>query len=158
MKIFFILGWFFVGLALLAAISGVSAYSVSDVRGAFLSWSEVWQAHWPQSMNAFQTFVSTSIHPALWDPVLVNVFKLPGWLLAGVPGAALVWRCHPARLNAEEQADEDSVFLYDELVKQANKDGYDDLGDTLHYHYDPDDDLDEEWTPPSDDETEKKNP
>ena len=48
-------------------------------------------AHWnelsPSTLAAAAAFVQRSLHPKLWDPVLVRILILPTWMLLGAIGA-----------------------------------------------------------------------
>ncbi len=43
-----------------------------------------WSAFSPDSLSAVQTFASTSIHPLVWDPVIVRLLHMPGFAVVGV--------------------------------------------------------------------------
>ena len=50
-------------------------------------------AYWafPNKFPLLQPFVERQIHPFLWDPILLNLLKLPSWAVLGVLGAALLY-------------------------------------------------------------------
>ena len=81
--------------------------------------------------------------PALWDPLLVSLLSLPTWFLFGAPGGTLAWYCRPNKeMTAEELEElkkcEESLFLFDELAKEAREAGYDDDETTqvaIHSNY-----------------------
>jgi hypothetical protein len=50
-------------------------------------------AYWafPNKFPLLQPFIERQIHPLLWDPVLLNILKLPTWLIFGAIGAGLLY-------------------------------------------------------------------
>ncbi|HEC90716.1 MAG TPA: hypothetical protein ENI55_03515 [Alphaproteobacteria bacterium] len=127
MRLFFIFGCILIAAAFLSGATEM-AMRVMYRRGA-LAYSaiDVWRMVSPQGLGHARSYVEAVFWPALWNPVLTTVLILPGWLIFGVPGVALVWLCHP-RVKGGAKIDEDSLFLYDRLAKQAREDGYHDDG------------------------------
>ena len=78
-------------LLLLAAISLISDLTRVSTGGQFTLIPALshWKSMAPQSLTAVSTFVQKSLHPALWDPVLVRILALPVWLLVGALGLLL---------------------------------------------------------------------
>lgn len=66
------------GFAIMAALAGST--------GLMTSFGEQWGKLNPANLNLVQAIVQRYLHPALWDPVLVNILLLPGWLVFGAPG------------------------------------------------------------------------
>ena len=46
--------------------------------------------YFPARMAALPGAVAQNLHPLLWDPVLLFVLKLPGWLVFAVIGMSLL--------------------------------------------------------------------
>jgi hypothetical protein len=83
------------GLALLA---GAFAAGVIDgarsIADSHLSYTQMGvTAYWalPNKFPLLQPFIERQIHPLLWDPVLLNILKLPTWLVLGLIGAGLLY-------------------------------------------------------------------
>ena len=127
----FYLGW----LLLIVAFAAASAEAVASRPGTFLSAHELWYAISAKHFTITQIRIER-ISPALWDPVLLGILTLPAWLLFGLPGVLLAWYCRPGRvLSPEEEEDhrkhEESLFLLDELAKEAKRNGYIDNDDDM---------------------------
>ncbi len=45
----------------------------------------------PGKLALTQAFVERQIHPFLWDPVLVDLMRLPVWLAVGAIGCLAIW-------------------------------------------------------------------
>lgn len=56
---------------------------------------------------------------------------MPGWLSLGAPGLTLIWFGRSGRRSPEDAEDEEALFLFDELAKQARAEGYTDTGDDI---------------------------
>jgi len=121
MRSFFLFGWLLVVFAFVGLMAETAARAVGGATGIILSTRDVWSALWPDSLAATRIGVESLFGPLAWDPVLVGLLWLPIWALFGVPGALFVWLGWPRRgmLSAADRAEEDSVFLYDSLAKQA---------------------------------------
>ncbi|MGH6835803.1 MAG: hypothetical protein ACREC9_09710 [Methylocella sp.] len=80
----------FLGLCLLAAafvtLLRDVARSVADARIYVTPLGETLMALAPGKLALVQTFVERRVHPFLWDPVLVDLMRLPAWLAVGVIG------------------------------------------------------------------------
>lgn len=131
MRILFYLG----GALLLLAFAGAAAEAIprSMPRGGagggwFFSAYEIWYAASPGSLVVSQIRVER-LSPALWDPLIVSLLSLPAWLLFGVPGGFLTWFCRPHKeMTAEQEEDlrsqEESMLLFDKLVREASEAGH----------------------------------
>jgi len=42
-----------------------------------------WLAVSPETLAATQRFIEATLHPLLWDPVVVNILKVPGFAVFG---------------------------------------------------------------------------
>jgi hypothetical protein len=121
---------FFTGIVLLivafvsaAAEGGVRA--IYHMKGLFVSTQELWSALSPKTL-IFARHAVEDIYPVLWDPFVLAIFSFPAWIVAGVPGMALVIYCRPASKRSSEPIDEESLYLIDDLVRNARLEGYDD--------------------------------
>ena len=57
----------------------------------------------PDFLDRLILVVRDGIHPLAWDPVLINIMTLPGWLLTGAPGVALAWRFRMRPIGGGEE-------------------------------------------------------
>ncbi|MFQ5766322.1 MAG: hypothetical protein ACE5GT_15480 [Rhodospirillales bacterium] len=130
MKVPFYAGWALLALAFAAAAAETLPRSLPGGGGFFISAHHLWYAAWPGSLIVTQIKVETLLHPWLWDPVAVTVLKAPAWALLGVPGAFLTWFCRPHKEMSphdreELEKQEESLFLFDRLAREAREAGYD---------------------------------
>ncbi len=154
----FYLGW----VLLVVAFAAASIESVISGPGLFMSAHDLWYALSARSFTISQIRIER-LSPVLWDPVLVTILSVPAWSLCGVPGALLAWFCRPGRvLSPEEEEDHrkhaDGLFLFDELAKEAKREGYDDEGDDMspdHSGHDAYDAMEDEPVP-TDEEMERE--
>jgi hypothetical protein len=123
MRFFFILGCLLLAAAFLSGAAEMAARVMFRHGALAYSAIDVWRLLSPQGLNQAKSYVETVFWPALWDPVLTTLLILPGWLIFGVPGVALVWFCHP-KVKGGTRIDEDSLFLYDRLAERAREEGY----------------------------------
>ncbi len=88
-----VIGWLLC-LAALVALGWELARYWSDGVYRSIPFAEPWSMIHANSLVGFGAFVEKSISPALWSDVIVPLLSLPAWLVLGVPGGLLVWRCH----------------------------------------------------------------
>ena len=125
----FLIGIGLLALALLSSGAELAARAIQMGEHApgtlFMPLGEVWAKVAPGSFAALQADDN-------W-PILSRVLTLPGWLLFGAPGMALVIlfrKRDDSSLSAQQARDhEESLYLYDELVAAAQKEG---LGNLPH--------------------------
>jgi hypothetical protein len=106
----------------------MAARTIPGVGWSFLSADELWAALAPRSYRIIQRWIEGTLHPAVWNPILATVLWFPAWLLLGVPGGLLAYFFRPHR-ETPADFDPDAPFLYDELVKNAEEEGYGDRDD-----------------------------
>ena len=85
----------FLGLLLLAfavAALGLEAMAAWQTGGwRALALGEIWFKIDSASLDAAQAGVQRYVAPWLWEPGITSILRLPGWVVFGVPGGALVW-------------------------------------------------------------------
>ena len=123
MALFSPIGWILLVAAFLSAAAEMSARVVAGSGGIITAAADVWQTLSPDTWAAFQAWAEGALPLALWNPVLLGLETLPGWLVLGLPGGLLAWFGRPHR-EPLDKAYEEQLFLYEELSKQALKDGY----------------------------------
>ncbi len=85
-----LLGLWFLGAALiLLVIDGTrslaaSALVITELAGTI-------DHLMPDVLETVQGFVSTNVHPLLWDPAMTTLLSWPGWLVLGALGALLLF-------------------------------------------------------------------
>jgi len=137
-RIAFYLGW----LLLLAAFAAGAAEAVVHAdparQAGMVTAFDLWYRLFPGNLVVTQIRVER-LSPDLWSGAVRPLLDLPGWALAGLPGAVLAWFCRPIKpLTPDEEQDlrerEDSMFLYDALAEQAVEDGFGDGDDRAPSH------------------------
>ena len=136
MIVFFVLGLVLFVVAGWAVAAQSVMYGLSARSALFVSAFELWYTLAPGSLVLTQIRLE-AVAPWLWDPVARSLLFVPAWALSGGPGAALVWFFRPRHLiQAGEQGEADrldeSVRLYDDLVKAAREEGFRDHGPDPH--------------------------
>ena len=140
-----LLGWILLICAFVFAAADVAAQGVAGEFG-ILGVVDVLDILAPDFLDRLIIAVRDGIHPLAWDPVLVTLMALPGWLLVGVPGVAIAWHFRVQPIGGEEDDDlpyttyEDIVAAADEEVTYQSQEPskYKDV-----HEYDPTDALDE---------------
>lgn len=125
MRLGFYIGWLLLLVAFAAAAAETIARTLPGGTGWMLSAAELWQALWPGAYLIASIRISGLV-PELWDPVILTILSVPAWLLLGLPGVIMAWMCRPNRILSAEaeqelQEHEASLFLYDDLAREARK-------------------------------------
>ncbi|MGH6846040.1 MAG: hypothetical protein ACREC0_00980 [Methylocella sp.] len=85
----------FLGLCLLAtafvALLGDVTRSIVGRRLYVTPLGERLMALAPGKLALAQAFVERHVHPFIWDPVLVDLMRLPVWLAVGAIGCLAIW-------------------------------------------------------------------
>jgi hypothetical protein len=89
------------------------ARTVPGVSKFYVPADELWAALGPRSYRIVQRWIEGTLHPAVWDPVLAVLLKLPAWMLLGVPGGLLAWFFRPPR-GLPPDFDPEAPFLHDD--------------------------------------------
>ena len=84
----------FLGLCLLAtafvALLGDVTRSVVRARLTVTPLGETLMELAPGKLALAQAFVARQVHPFIWDPVLVDLMRLPAWLAVGAIGCLAI--------------------------------------------------------------------
>ncbi len=89
MVFFRFFGSWILAMAALALVNDFTRALAPGVKLAFLSMRGLWQMFHEASLAGLQALVQKSLHPLLWDPVLLAILKLPAWFVLGVIGGVL---------------------------------------------------------------------
>ncbi len=58
---------------------------------------QVWYDLDRGSINLMQAVVQRYLHPAIWDPGVMEILQWPAWLVALIPAAILLLLCRRRR-------------------------------------------------------------
>ena len=111
-------GWILLVGAFLSAVADVAAQALIGKSGV-LSAVDVLDILAPDFLDRLIIFVRDGIHPLAWDPLLITILTLPGWLLTGIPGVALVWRFRTRPIGDDEK--ELPHTTYEDLAEAASE-------------------------------------
>ena len=137
--------WRFAGWSLLVAAFVFTA-AEAMVHGILREYgivaaSRVLETLEPEFLAAFEAAVSGNLHPLLWDPVLLSLMQLPGWLLLGAPGVFLIWYFRDRSQDDFDFPEDYPHTTYEDIVAAAEEADYDDVGLPSKYRdladYDP---------------------
>jgi hypothetical protein len=82
-------GYVFLAMAMaLGVIDGARSISISALDATPLGAAALWL--FPKHFPILEPAITRHVHPALWDPVLLNLFLLPAVLVLFVLGGACV--------------------------------------------------------------------
>lgn len=84
-----------IGLLIIAAgfaalvVDGTRSIAGSDLQ--IMAFGDLCVTLFPARFPLLQPMVERQIHPLLWDPVLLTIFRLPAALVLGLIGLGLLW-------------------------------------------------------------------
>lgn len=128
-RVLFLFGVVLAIAAFLAAGAELAATAMDPALGLLPSADAVWRTLSPASHEAARGFA--------WVALALDTLAVPGWLILGAPGLALIIVCHERdeTISAEH---EQSLFLFDELAKHAREEGFHESGSEIEAHNHPD--------------------
>lgn len=137
MKFGRLVGWSLLVGAFIFAAAEVAAQGISGNFG-ILGAVEVLDILAPDFLDWLIILVRDGIHPLVWDPLLISLMALPGWLLMGGPGVVFVWKFRKLPIGGEEKelpfstfediaaaAEEEAKYYSEELSKYSAFSDYD---------------------------------
>ena len=89
MVIFRFLGSWLLAMGALALINDIARAMAPGMKLAFLSMRGLWQMFHEASLTSLQNLLQKSLHPLMWDPIMLALLKLPAWVVLGAVGGAL---------------------------------------------------------------------
>ena len=137
------LGWLLVIGAFVLAATENAARGLSGDTGVLgiLSAEKVLEVLAPDVFAALAYYVSEYTHPLFWDPLLLWLLVFPSWLITGVPGAILVWKCRKIPLGGEPKKEDLAYTSYEDVLAAAKEADFDNPGESSKYkdldEYDP---------------------
>jgi len=129
MRLLFYFGWVLLIGAFVAAAAEQLVRLYPGAGSPILTPAyDLWYTIWPGGLTIAQIRVER-LSAFLWDPLITTILAFPAWFLLGLPGVALAWLNRPNRvLSPSEQEDHrkyaETLFLYEELAKQAKAEGH----------------------------------
>jgi len=114
-QLFSLFGKILLLVAFAVTAAELAAHGLSSDLGAIPSSGDVWNVFKPDQYKAFLAS----------DPngLFIIMLKVPAWALLGIPGLLLIIFCRD-KVPSEEAELEESLFLYDELVKRVKEEEF----------------------------------
>ena len=101
----------------------------------------------PDTLADMKETVTENMSPLVWDPFMLTLLQLPGWILLGGPGVFLVWYFRDRTPGDSEIPDDYPHTTYEDIVAAAEEADYDDIGLPSKYRdlddYDPTGQIDD---------------
>jgi len=94
-----VLGWLLLLGAMVVVARDILRFVETDAYAAIVL-GELWFDLHVGSLNLAQAVIQRYLHPALWDPAIVWLLRLPAWLVFAVPGLVLTVLCRRRRRAA----------------------------------------------------------
>lgn len=89
-----LIGILFLSMALiLLVLDGSKTIAASEL--VLTSMGETWFNLDIGSLNLSQALIQRYVHPFLWDPVILWILGVPGWVVLGLPGLLLTFLARP---------------------------------------------------------------
>lgn len=89
------------GLALLGAtialVADVTRWQIGAGKATFESLSHLMRTMAPTSVETLAAAIGRTLHPWLWDPVLLTVLNRPAWLVFAITGVILLYAARERR-------------------------------------------------------------
>jgi hypothetical protein len=135
-----LLGWGLLAASFVAAGAEMAAQGVTHDWGTMAA-AEVLSVLTPEFFDALRDGIDEMLHPLVWDYAVLPILALPGWLLIGMPGVALVWYFREIGDPTEGNLDAYPQATYEEIVAAAHEADEQDIGIPSKYRdlaeYDP---------------------
>ena len=91
MFVFRLIGsWFFIAAMIAIVYDGTKTMGNPD-HWVITSFADHWRTLHLGSFESLQQSVVTSLHPLVWDPILLSLMGMPGWLFTGLIGLLLYY-------------------------------------------------------------------
>ena len=82
--------WFLIAAMIAIVYDGTKSMSNPD-HWVITSFVDHWRNLHPASLDALQNSTVTGLHPLVWDPLILGIMSLPGWLFTGGIGVLLYY-------------------------------------------------------------------
>ena len=117
------IGWLLlVGAFISAAAEGAARGLLGEYGNiVILGAGDVLSAVAPKFYIGLKTFISSNLHPIIWDPVTQTILFFPGWFLLGIPGSFLVWSSYAGKKIESDSEEEEPYTSYEEIITSLEK-------------------------------------
>ena len=75
----------------------------------------------PEFLSNISNLIKNHLHPFIWDPLLLGILALPGWLILGFPGAVLLWKYRKIPIGGEATNEELAYNTYEDVLAAAEE-------------------------------------
>lgn len=135
-----IIGWCLLVMAFIFTAAEAVVHGMLGEYGVVAS-SRVLEVLAPDTLANMKAAIAENISPIVWDPFMLSLLQLPGWILLGGPGVFLVWYFRDRTPSDFEMPDDYPHTTYEDIVAAAEEADYDDIGLPSKYRdladYDP---------------------
>lgn len=101
-------GWLLLASALAAlAFEGTNWLASGEWR--VFAAGELWFMLDNESLNLVQAVTQRYLHPAVWDPVAIELLQWPAWALFGAPAILLLVLCRRRRRRVGDGPEDEAV-------------------------------------------------
>lgn len=114
--VLYLTGAVFLALGFLSIVAEMAAHAQNTNLPTIASVGDVWRTFDANGFARAQDSLGA----------LAYIFALPGWVLLGGPGFALVIAFRTRDEDDSLQAHEESLYLFDELTRRAQENGHED--------------------------------
>jgi len=141
-----ITGWCILVMAFVFTAAEAVVHGMLSEYG-IVSASKVLAVLAPDTLADMKEAVTENMSPLVWDPFMLTLLQLPGWILLGGPGVFLVWYFRDRTPGDSEIPDDYPHTTYEDIVAAAEEADYDDIGLPSKYRdlddYDPTGQIDD---------------
>ena len=141
-----ITGWCLLIMAFVFTAAEAVVHGMLGEYGVVAS-SRVLEVLAPDSLADMKAAIAENISPIVWDPFMLSLLQLPGWILLGGPGVFLVWYFRDHTPSDFEMPDDYPHTTYEDIAAAAEEADYDDIGLPSKYRdladYDPTGQIDD---------------
>jgi hypothetical protein len=140
-----ITGWCLLVMAFVFTAAEAVVHGLLKEYGIVAS-SKVLEVLAPDTLAHMKAAIVDNISSLAWDPFMLSLLQLPGWILLGGPGVFLVWFFRDRTPGDSELPDDYPHTTYEDIVAAAEEADYDDIGLPSKYRdlsdYDPTEKID----------------
>lgn len=141
-----IIGWSLLVMAFVFTAAEAVVHGILNQFGIVAA-SKVLEILAPDTLADMKAAIVENIGPLVWDPFMLTLLQLPGWILLGGPGVFLVWYFRDRSPGDFELPDDYPHTTYEDILAAAEEADYDDIGLPSKYRdladYDPTEKMDD---------------
>jgi hypothetical protein len=140
MVIWRITGWCLLVMTFVFTAAEAVVHGILSEYGIVAA-SKVLEVLAPDTLTEMKAAITENISPIAWDPFMLTLLQLPGWILLGGPGVFLVWYFRDRTPGDFEMPEDYPHTTYEDILAAAEEADYDDIGLPSKYRdladYDP---------------------